>query len=68
MNPEIEQKLRWHLRDWAAPTTDTLVSVIGEFLEGLVDSYEQGYEEGRAEGVDAGYAEGYAHGQADGNV
>lgn len=69
MNPEIEQKLRWHLRDWAVPTTDTLVAVIGEFIEGLADSYEQGYaqgfEDGRAEGKESGYEQGYQDGSRD---
>ena len=69
MNPKIEEKLRWHLRDGAVSTTDTLVSVIGEFLEGLADSYEQGYEqgfeEGRAEGKESGYEQGYQDGCRD---
>ena len=65
MNPKIEQKLRWHLRDWAVPTTYTLVSVIGEFIEGLVDSYEQGYEQGFEEGKESGYEQGYQDGCRD---
>ena len=54
MNPEIEQKLRWHLRDWAVPTTDTLVAVIGRFLEGMADSYQEGYEQGYERGYQDG--------------
>ena len=69
MNPKIEQKLRWHLRYWAVPTTDTLVSVIGEFIEWMADPYEQGYAqgfvEGRAEGKETGYKQGYQDGCRD---
>ena len=54
MNPKFEQKLRWRLRDWAVPTTDTLVAVIGSFFEGISDSYQEGYEQGYEQGYQDG--------------